>query len=281
MAGSESMVSPSHYITHHLQHFANKKQLAIIDFSVIHFDTIFWSVTIGLVMCVILYFSARQATSNVPSRFQCFIEMLVEWIDEEVKRMIPGDTTFVSSVVLTIFVWIFLMNCLDLLPVDLFAKIFDIFYLSKIVSCHRLVPTADLNCPLGISTAILILTMWYKLKIKGPLGFIRELISSPFGTFPLLWLPNLFFNLIEYLAKTVSLAVRLFGNMYAGELLFLLIALLGSSWNFSFNLYFLGFLGQIFVGSAWAIFHILVVFLQAFIFMMLTLVYIGQVYEKH
>lgn len=281
MAISESAISPSHYISHHLQNWANKKQSSIVDFSVIHSDTVLWSIFVGLLMLVILYIAAKRSTANVPSRFQCFVEMLVEMVDEQAKMIVKGNRKFIAPFALTIFVWISMMNFLDLVPVDLAAKLFDVFGLSSFVPYHRIVPTADLNCPLGIALGVLIVCLFYSLKIKGFIYFGKELFTVPFGSFPLLWAPNLLFNLIEYFAKTTSLAVRLFGNMYAGELLFLLIALLGSIWNFAPDLYFLGFLGQVIAGSAWAIFHILVIFLQAFIFMMLALVYIGQAHEKH
>lgn len=281
MTSSEPVISPSHYISHHLHNLATKKQISIVDFTVIHCDTLFWSIMIGFLMVIFFYLSARKATSKVPSRFQCFIEMLVEMVDDQSKNIVKGNRKFIAPLALTIFVWVSMMNFLDLLPVDLPAKFFSILGLSDAIPYHRLVPTADLNCPLGIAIGVLLLILFYSFKVKGFIGFGKELFSSPFGSFPLLWIPNVIFNLIEYASKTVSLAVRLFGNMYAGELLFLLIALLGSMWNFSLNIYFFGFLGQIVTGSAWAIFHILVVFLQAFIFMMLTLVYIGQAHEKH
>jgi len=165
------------------------------------------------------------------------------------------------------------MNSLDFLPVDLFSKLFYWTGLDSIITHHRVVPTADLNGTLGIALGVFMLMIYYSFKIKGPGGFIRELFTAPFG----IWMApfNLLLNIIEFAAKTVSLAMRLFGNMYAGELLFLLIALLGSTATA------LGFIGHVIAGSLWAIFHILIVFLQAFIFMMLTLVYIGQAHEGH
>ena len=165
------------------------------------------------------------------------------------------------------------MNSLDFLPVDLFARFFHYFGLEETFEHHRVVPTADLNGTLGIAIGVLFLMLYYNVKIKGVGGFVHELFAAPFGIY---FAPfNLLLNIIEFAAKTVSLGMRLFGNMFAGELIFLLIALLGST------LTVFGIFGQILAGSIWAIFHILIVFLQAFIFMMLTLVYLGQAHEGH
>jgi len=165
------------------------------------------------------------------------------------------------------------MNSLDFLPVDLFSSLFSLLGVEHLFSHHRVVPTADLNGTMGIALGVLVLMLYYNVKIKGIGGFIHELFAAPFG----IWLApfNLLLNLIEFTAKTMSLAMRLFGNMYAGELLFLLIALLGSTATA------FGFVGHVVAGSVWAIFHILIVLLQAFIFMMLTLVYLGQAHEGH
>jgi F-type H+-transporting ATPase subunit a len=188
---------------------------------------------------------------------------------------VHGNRTFIAPLALTVFVWVALMNSLDFLPVDLFSQaIFPMLGIPH-ETHHRVVPTADLNGTLGISLGVLALMLYYSVKIKGLGGFIHELFCAPFGAHPLLWIPNLGLNIIEFVAKTVSLGMRLFGNMYAGELIFLLIALLGSTatwWGFGMH---------VFAGTIWAIFHILIVVLQAFIFMMLTLVYIGQAHEGH
>jgi len=172
-----------------------------------------------------------------------------------------------------VFVWVALMNSLDFLPVDMFSALFGLLGVEHIFPYHRVVPTADLNGTIGISLGVLVLMLYYGIKIKGVGGFIHELFAAPFGIYMAPF--NLLLNIIEYAAKMVSLGMRLFGNMYAGELLFLLIALLGSTATA------FGFIGHVIAGSIWAIFHILIVFLQAFIFMMLTLVYIGQAHEGH
>lgn len=260
----------SEYIIHHLGHLSTHHQEKIVDFSIINMDTIFWSVFAGVVGCLMMWLAARKATSGVPGRFQAFVEMVVEMVDDQSKAIVHGDRRFIAPLALTVFVWVALMNSLDFLPVDLFAGVFRML---GIETHHRVVPTADLNGTLGMSLGVLALMVYYSLKIKGLGGWIHELFAAPFG----IWLApfNLLLNLIEYAAKTVSLGMRLFGNMYAGELLFLLIALLGSMATA------FGFIGHVIAGSMWAIFHILIVFLQAFIFMMLTLVYIGQAHEGH
>ena len=270
--GAAHAPTASEYIVHHLGHLSTQHQEKIIDFSIINLDTVFWSVLMGVVGLTFMVVAARRATSGVPGRFQAFVEMVVEMVNDQAKNIIHGDRTFIAPLALTVFVWVFLMNSLDFLPVDLFAGIFRLFDMEP---HFRIVPTADLNGTLGMSIGVLALMLYYNVKIKGLGGFIHELFCAPFGAHPALWLPNLGLNIIEFVAKTVSLGMRLFGNMYAGELVFLLIALLGSTatwWGFGM---------QVIAGSIWAIFHILIVLLQAFIFMMLTLVYIGQAHEGH
>ncbi len=281
VSGSIHAPDPSEYIAHHLQNFSSKPQTSIVDFSILNWDTLFWSVAMGLVTICILYFAARRATSGVPSRFQCAIEMLVEMVENQSKSMIHGNRRFIAPLALTVFVWVALMNSLDFLPVDLPSNVIHWLGYSHVITYHRIVPTADLNGTLGIALGVLVLMIYYNIKVKTLPGFWHELISAPFGAHPLLWLPNLLLNIIEFLAKTVSLGMRLFGNMYAGELLFLLIALLGSIWSFGSDVTVLGFIGHVLAGSVWAIFHILIVLLQAFIFMMLTLVYLGQAHDSH
>ncbi len=273
--------SPSEYISHHLQNLASSTQTKIVDFSIINWDTMFWSIAMGVLGCFVLWLAARKASSGVPSRFQGAVEMLVEMVEDQSKSIVHGNRAFIAPLALTVFVWVALMNSLDLLPVDLPSKVIGWVGLGDIITHHRIVPTADLNGTLGISVGVLILMLYYSFKIKGAGGFMHELFTAPFGNHFLLWIPNLLLNLIEFCAKTVSLGMRLFGNMYAGELLFLLIALLGGIWSFGADASVLGFVGHIIAGTAWAIFHILIVLLQAFIMMMLTLVYIGQAHDHH
>ncbi|WP_211442636.1 F0F1 ATP synthase subunit A [Collimonas humicola] len=272
VAPSEAL-TPSEYIVHHLGHFSTGHQSKIVDFSIINIDTIFWSLFAGVIGCLLMYVAARKATAGVPGRFQAFVEMVVEMVDDQAKGIVHGDRSFIAPLALTVFIWVALMNSLDFLPVDMFSSLFKFVGLDGVISHHRVVPTADLNGTMGIALGVLVLMLYYSFKIKGVGGFLHELVAAPFG----IWLApaNLLLNLIEFAAKTVSLAMRLFGNMYAGELLFLLIALLGSTATA------FGFVGHVVAGSIWAIFHILIVLLQAFIFMMLTLVYIGQAHEAH
>jgi F-type H+-transporting ATPase subunit a len=261
----------SEYIVHHLGHLQTKHQTSIVDFSVINLDTVLWSVTMGVLGLLVMWLAARKATSGVPGRFQAGVEMLVEMVEDQSKAIVHGDRTFIAPLALTVFVWVSLMNSMDFLPVDLFAGLFRLLGLGD--PHFRVVPTADLNGTIGISFGVLILMLYYGIKVKGLGGWLHELFAAPFG---IKMAPaNLLLNVIEYLAKAVSLGMRLFGNMFAGELLFLLIALLGAMATP------FGFIGHVIAGSVWAIFHILIVFLQAFIFMMLTLVYLGQAHEGH
>jgi F-type H+-transporting ATPase subunit a len=281
---AEHALTSGQYITHHLGHFRSKAQPGIIDFSVINYDTLFWSITLALVTMLLLWMAARKATAGVPTRFQAAIEFVVELVDDQAKAIVHGDRSFIAPLALTVFIWVSLMNAMDFLPVDLFATIF------RAAGVHtgeghepffRVVPTADLNGTFGMSLVILAAMLYYNVKVKGLGGFVKELFTAPFGAHPALWIFNLGINIIEFVAKTVSLAMRLFGNMFAGELIFLLIALLGATWvGFTTQSVLLAGL-HVALGSVWAIFHILIVFLQAFIFMMLTLVYIGQAHEGH
>jgi F-type H+-transporting ATPase subunit a len=267
--------SASEYIVHHLTHLSSRHQDKIVDFTIINWDTVFWSVAMGVLGCVVMWMVARRATSGVPSRFQAGVEIVVEMVEDQSKAIIHGNRRFIAPLALTVFIWVLLMNAMDFLPVDMFARLLHLVGLDRVIPYLRVVPTADLNGTLGMALAVFALMIYYNVKIKGAGGFVRELFVAPFGAHPLLWIPNLGLNIIEFVAKTVSLGMRLFGNMYAGELIFLLIALLGSTatwWGISM---------QVAAGSVWAIFHILIVVLQAFIFMMLTLVYVGQAHEGH
>jgi F-type H+-transporting ATPase subunit a len=282
MAATGQAPTATEYIVHHLTHLSTAKQKVIVDFSIVNFDTVFFSVLILCITLWILRSAARRATSGVPGKFQAFVEMLVELVEEQSKSIVHGDRTFIAPLALTVFVWILLMNAIDLVPVDLLpwiANLFGIHYL-------RPLPTADLNGTLGMSFGVFLLMIYYGIKIKGFGGFLHELVTAPFGTSKnpiaalLLGVANLGINIIEYLAKMVSLGMRLFGNMYAGELLFFLIALLGGFAAMNATGVLLT-IGHVLAGTAWLLFHILIILLQAFIFMMLTLVYIGQAHEGH
>lgn len=291
---AESGVSPqAEYIQHHLVHLNNlgEKQTTIAQFNIVNYDSVFWSILTGLAVVLCLCYVARRASSGVPGRFQTAVEMVVDMVDDQAKGIVNNvkSRLFVTPLALTVFLWIAVMNALDLLPVDLPGTIFHALgwgrHHGDFLYYHRILPTADLNVPMGMSLGVLLLMFYYGIKIKHPGGFVKELFTAPFhahGIGGLILAPiNLLMNIIEYAAKSVSLGMRLFGNMFAGELLFLLIALLGGAWTgFNGTSIALG-IGQILAGSIWSIFHILIVLLQAFIFMMLTLVYIGQAHEGH
>lgn len=292
-AEAHALTAPE-YIGHHLRHLQNKSEAqAIVDWSYINIDSVFWSVVMGLLGVFLLWKAARKATSGVPGRFQAAVEMLVELVDTQAKGIIPSAESrkAVAPVALTVFVWIFFMNAMDLLPVDLLPRIWEGVYAAAGHDPHhaymRVVPTADLSITLGMSISVLLICLYYNMKIKGVGGWIKELFTAPFhahgpvGTI-LLLIPNFFLNLVEFGAKTISHGMRLWGNMYAGELVFMLIALLGAAVGTTLTAGGAGlWLLHILAGSAWAIFHILIIALQAFIFMMLTLVYIGQAHEGH
>jgi F-type H+-transporting ATPase subunit a len=283
---AEHAPNASEYIVHHLTHLNSlgHKQAALVDWTVFHLDTLFWSLLIGLLAVLVLARAAAKATSGVPGRFQAAVEILVEMVESQSKSIVHGDRSFIAPLALTVFVWIFLMNAMDLLPLDalpnIWAWIFGVAGHDPHHAYMRVVPTADLNATLGMSLGVLILCLYYSVKIKGFGGWMHELFTAPFGSHPLLYPINFAMQLIEFVAKTVSHGMRLFGNMYAGELIFMLIALMGAAWVGTFGSGLL-WLGGVFAGTVWAIFHILIITLQAFIFMMLTLVYIGQAHESH
>lgn len=271
--GSDHAPTAGEYISHHLTHLTSTghKQEAVIDWSVLNIDTVFWSILMGGLAIFLLARAARRATSGVPTRFQAAVEILVEMVETQSKAIVHGNRSFIAPVALTVFVWVLFMNAMDFFPVDLFPRIGELFG----INYQRVVPTADLNGTLGMSIGVLLLCIYYNIKIKGFGGWVHELFTAPFGNHPLLYPVNFAMQMIEFMAKTVSHGMRLFGNMYAGELVFMLIALMGSTATV------MGFFGHVVAGSIWAIFHILIVVLQAFIFMMLTLVYIGQAHEAH
>ena len=276
------------YIGHHLTHWRTAQQTGVIDFSVFNIDSIFWSVLLGVVGMFIMWRVARSVTSGVPGRMQAAVEILLEMVDTQAKGIVHNAESrkFVGPLALTVFVWIFLLNSMDFLPVDLFHQVFAVTGLEESINFFRVVPTADLSTTLGMSTAVLLVCLYYNVKIKGLGGWAHELVTAPFGTSKnplfalILGVLNFSMQLIEFTAKTVSHGMRLFGNMYAGELVFMLIALMGAV-GFGSATGIALWLGHVVAGSAWAIFHILIVALQAFIFMMLTLVYVGQAHDHH
>jgi F-type H+-transporting ATPase subunit a len=283
MAASGQGPTAGEYIVHHLQHLQNHKQTGVVDFSVFNLDSIFYSVLLGVLGCFLLWRAASRATAGVPGRFQAAVEILVEMVESQAKGIVHNATSrkLVAPLALTVFVWIFLMNAMDLLPVDLLPTIWHVAGPALGMKDYmRVVPTADLSVTMGLSLSVLLICVFYNIKIKGLGGWVHELFSAPFGDKFYLYPFNFAMQIIEFVAKTVSHGMRLFGNMYAGELIFMLIALMGGAWSLSATGILLT-LGHIIAGSAWAIFHILIITLQAFVFMMLTLVYVGQAHDSH
>jgi F-type H+-transporting ATPase subunit a len=281
------------YVQHHLHHlqknfsFENAEQHSIVDFSVFNLDSLVYSVLLGVIGCFILWRAARNVTSGVPGRFQAAIEILAEMVETQAKGVIHNATSrkLVSPLALTVFVWIFLMNAMDMLPVDALPALWHgVGPAMGYMNYMRVVPTADLSTTLGMSVSVLLVCIFYSIKIKGLGGWTHELVAAPFGDNIFLYPINFLMQMIEFAAKTVSHGMRLFGNMFAGELIFMLIALMGGAWAWQLNPlsggFWLGF-GQVFAGTVWTLFHILVITLQAFIFMMLTLIYVGQAHSSH
>lgn len=283
---AENGPSAGEYIGHHLTHLQNKPMAGVLDFTVFNLDSLFWSIGLGALGCYLLWLGAKTATSGVPGRFQAAVELLIEMVDAQAKSIVHNAESrkFVAPLALTVFVWIFLMNAMDLLPVDFLPLIWELLYAKAGHDPNhaymRVVPTADLSAAMGLSVSVLFICLYYCVKIKGLGGWIHELFTAPFGDHFLLYPFNFVMQLIEFIAKTVSHGMRLFGNMYAGELIFLLIALMGGAVSMSFTGIALT-IGHIIAGSVWAIFHVLIITLQAFVFMMLTLVYVGQAHDHH
>jgi len=281
--------SAGEYIQHHLHHlqknfkFENVEQHGIVDFSLFNFDSVLYSVILGVIGCFLLWRAARTATSGVPGRFQAAVEILAEMVENQAKGVIHNAKSrkLISPLALTVFVWIFLMNAMDMLPVDLIPSIWHSAGPAMgFNNFMRVVPTADLSTTLGLSCSVLLVCVFYNIKIKGLGGWAHELIAAPFGDHWALYPVNFLMQMIEYLAKTVSHGMRLFGNMFAGELVFMLIALMGGGWALSATGVGLA-IGHIIAGTVWTLFHILVITLQAFIFKMLTLIYTGQAHDAH
>ncbi len=284
MATEGQALTASEYIVHHLGHAnaSGKAQKGIVDFSLINYDTVFWSTAMAILAGFLLWRAAKAVHAGVPNRFVGAIEALCEFVNDQAKSLIHGDIRYIAPLALTVFVWIVFMNALDLVPVDLVPWL--VAWLG-IHEYQRIVPTADLNATMAMSLVVITASIYYGIKAKGAGGFSMELLSAPFGTGPssgpyvifkpVLMLLNLMMQVIEYVARAVSLAMRLFGNMFAGELIFMLIALLGATMTW----WLMGL--HFFLGLGWAIFHILIVILQGFIFMMLTLVYLGQAHDAH
>ena len=267
MAVQEEL-TPTKYIGHHLTFDA--KSIGEGAFWTVHVDTLVVSLLLGIVGFGFLWWAVRGATAGVPGKRQAFVELAVDFVDEQVKGIFHGDRRFISPLALTVFVWVLLMNAMDFLPVDWVAL--GTHHISE--HGFRIVPTADVNTTFALALSVWALMIFYSIKVKGLGGWIHELFCAPFGANPLLWPANFLFNMVEYISKPLSHSLRLFGNMYAGEIIFLLLWMMAAT----------SLAGTIFasvLGLGWAIFHILIVALQAYIFMMLTIVYVAMAHESH
>jgi F-type H+-transporting ATPase subunit a len=271
-----SYESPTEYIQHHLTFFA--RPIGEGGFWTVNIDTVATTLVLGVVAFGFLWLVIRKSTSGVPSRTQAFVELLVEFVNDQVKGIYNGPSKMVAPIALTTGVLVLLMNAMDFLPVDITASGLHAIGMEE----YRFVPTSDVNTTFALALSVFGLMIFYSIKVKGLGGWIHELFCSPFGSNPLLWLFNLLFNAVEYVSKPLSHSLRLFGNMYAGEIIFLLLGLLAASaagmavhWGILF------FILSAVLDLLWAIFHILIVALQAYIFMMLTIVYIAMAHEHH
>ena len=272
---AEHQLDATTYIQHHLTFFAEPVRESG-GFWTINYDTLITSVVLGVLSLGFLWLVTRKATSGVPSKMQAFVELSVQFVNDQVKSLFNQDYTFVAPVALTVFVWVLFMNAMDFLPVDITSWIFlNVFHQPE----WRPVPTADVNTTFALALSVFAMMIYYSIKMKGLGGWLHELFCSPFGIRPLWASPlliafNLLFNLVEYISKPLSHSLRLYGNMYAGEIIFMLLGLWAAT----------GAVGVIIGGLlhvGWSIFHILIVLLQAYIFMMLTVVYIAMAHEHH
>ncbi len=244
------------------QYQATGQMAAEMGFMAIHVDTMLWSIGLGALFCFIFAKAAKFATAGVPGTLQNLVELVCEFVDTNIKDTFSGKSTLIGPLSLTIFVWVLLMNTMDLVPVDLLPRIFELFG----VHYMKVVPTTDVNATLGMALGVFCLIIFYSIRQKGLGGFVGELTLQPFGKWMIPF--NLLLEGVGLLAKPISLSLRLFGNLYAGELIFILIALMPFWIQFALSV-------------PWAIFHILVIVLQAFIFMMLTIVYLAMAHEHH
>jgi len=265
---AEHALTPTGYIQHHLSFLVKTGETPFWSY---HLDTIVTSVILGVLTFGFLHLVVRGATSGIPGKRQAAVELIVDFVNEQARSIFHGDIRFIAPLALTVFVWVFLMNAMDFLPIDLMA---ELVYKPLGLEYWRSVPTADVNTTFALALSVWVLMIFFAIKVKGVGGFVHELFCAPFGGNPVLWPFNFVFNLVEYISKPLSHSLRLYGNIYAGEIIFMLLGLWAAT----------GVAGTIFGGilsAGWAIFHILIVGLQAFIFMMLTIVYIAMAHEGH
>ncbi|MGB8339608.1 MAG: F0F1 ATP synthase subunit A [Burkholderiales bacterium] len=268
---AEQELNPTTYINHHLSF--NARDVGGGGFWTIHVDTLVTSIILGFIAFGFLWWVVRGATAGVPGRRQAFVEWAMDFVDEQVRGIFTHGNRhkFVAPVALTVFVWVLVMNAMDFLPVDIMAWVYEhIFHQHN----WRGVPTADVNTTFALALSVWLLMIFFSIKVKGLGGWIHELFCSPFGSNPLVWIFNLMFNFVEYVSKPLSHSLRLFGNIYAGEVIFLLLGMWAATGA-------VGLIASAILGAGWSIFHILIVALQAYIFMMLTVVYIAMAHEHH
>jgi F-type H+-transporting ATPase subunit a len=267
--------NPSEYIGHHLTFLA--KPIGEGGFWTLHLDTLIVSVLLGFVGLGFFWWIAKGATAGVPTKRQAFVEICFDFIDNQVKGIFHGDRhKFVAPLAFTVFFWVLLMNAMDFLPVDIMAVLTHALGAEH---GFRIVPTADVNTTFALALSVWLLMIGFTIGQQGFGGFMHTLFATPFGigpwwAAPFMMLMNFLFNIVEYISKPLSHSLRLFGNMYAGEIIFLLLWLMASAGV-------VGSIAAIFLGWGWGIFHILIVALQAYIFMMLTIVYIQMAHEGH
>ena len=289
MLAAEKGGGATDYILHHQTFYSNKPPHGIVDFTVINYDTVFFSVLLAAVFFGLFWLVARKATSGVPGKAQNFVELIVSFVDTQVRDTFHGTSRLIAPLALTIFCWVWLFNFMDLVPVDLLpwaARGAGVEHL-------KVVPSTDLNATFALSLTVFALIIFYSIRMKGLVGFISELTLQPFrvknvAVQALLVPVNFILESVTFLARPVSLALRLYGNLYAGEMIFLLLAALTLSVGLD-NLTtlggvvgtVLGVIAQAILGFIWAAFHVLIITLQAFIFMVLTIVYLSMAYEHH
>jgi F-type H+-transporting ATPase subunit a len=281
---AEQAPSANEYILHHLTFLSNKEPSGVADFSAIHLDSIFFSVLLAILFGGSFYLAARKATTGVPGKFQNFVELVVEFIDEQVRDSFHGTSKLLAPLALTIFCWVFLFNAMDVLPVDLLPAIAHSLGFGHL----KVVPSTDVNVTFALSLTVFVLIIYYSIREKGIGGFLAEFTLQPFTSqnkvVKVILIPfNFILEVIPFLARPISLSLRLYGNLFAGEMIFLLLAILSlhgveqlshaSGWVFVVMQFVLAFV--------WAVFHLLVITLQAFIFMVLTVVYLSMAQEHH
>ena len=285
---AENALTPSEYIQHHLSF--NTRSVGDGSFWTLNVDSLVMSIVLGVLVMGLVWLVARKATSGVPSKGQAFVELIFSFVDDQVKNIFHGDRhSFIAPTALTVFLWVLAMNAMDFLPVDWVAKVAS--FIGGEHTKWRIVPTSDINTTFALALSVWILMIFFSIKAKGLGGWIHEIFYAPFGGAkffkpqsamgwigllfsPLLFVANFAFNMIEYISKPLSHSLRLFGNMYAGEVIFLLLGMWAATG-------LVGMAAGAVLGAFWSIFHILIVALQAFIFMMLTVVYLAMAHESH